>query len=162
MFWYSLKGFADGKYDKRLQRFETWLDPFSDPTDSGFQTVQSLYAIGSGGITGVGLGKSKQNASISNFVIQILEACRKPASDALAASKRFSPAVPIANPAARAAAETLPSTNPPTKAPKIVSLSDIDTTFATPFNTPETTTPINARANALKNACHSDQYYLPE
>ena len=56
----NLKGFADGKYDKRLQRFETWLDPFSDPTDSGFQTVQSLYAIGSGGITGVGLGKSKQ------------------------------------------------------------------------------------------------------
>lgn len=42
------------------------------------------------------LGKSKRSASISNFAIQILETCRKPASDALAASKRFAPAVPIA------------------------------------------------------------------
>ena len=42
------------------------------------------------------LGKSKQSASISNFAIQILEKCRKPASDALETSKRFAPAVPIA------------------------------------------------------------------
>lgn len=48
------------KYHRRLERFETWVDPFADPIDTGYQTVQSLYAIGSGGITGVGLGKSKQ------------------------------------------------------------------------------------------------------
>ncbi|MCQ2978705.1 MAG: FtsW/RodA/SpoVE family cell cycle protein [Clostridia bacterium] len=58
--WLKSLDIADGKYNKRLQRFETWLDPFSDPLDTGYQTVQSLYAIGSGGISGVGLGKSKQ------------------------------------------------------------------------------------------------------
>ena len=41
-------------------RIDTWLDPFSDPTGSGFQTVQSLYAIGSGGLLGLGLGQSRQ------------------------------------------------------------------------------------------------------
>lgn len=41
-------------------RIDTWLDPFSDPTGSGFQTVQSLYAIGSGGLLGKGLGLSRQ------------------------------------------------------------------------------------------------------
>ena len=44
----------------RLQRFATFLDPFKDKTGSGWQVVQSLYAIGSGGIFGVGLGESKQ------------------------------------------------------------------------------------------------------
>jgi cell division protein FtsW len=41
-------------------RLITWLNPFSDPTDKGWQTVQSLYAIGSGGIMGLGLGQSRQ------------------------------------------------------------------------------------------------------
>ena len=36
------------------------MDPWSDPTDKGFQIVQSLYAIGSGGLFGVGLGNSTQ------------------------------------------------------------------------------------------------------
>ena len=36
------------------------MDPLSDPTDKGFQIVQSLYAIGSGGLFGVGLGNSTQ------------------------------------------------------------------------------------------------------
>lgn len=44
----------------RMARFEAWLDPWSDPTGVGFQTVQSLYAIGTGGIFGVGLGNSRQ------------------------------------------------------------------------------------------------------
>lgn len=44
----------------RAGRFEAWLNPFADPTDTGFQTVQSLYAIGSGGIFGMGLGQSRQ------------------------------------------------------------------------------------------------------
>jgi len=41
-------------------RFVAWLDPFSDPQDKGFQTIQSLYAIGSGGLMGVGIGNSRQ------------------------------------------------------------------------------------------------------
>jgi cell division protein FtsW len=41
-------------------RVETWLDPFADPQGYGFQTIQSLYAIGSGGLTGAGIGGSRQ------------------------------------------------------------------------------------------------------
>ena len=41
-------------------RITAWLDPWSDPLDSGLQTIQSLYAIGSGGLLGVGLGQSRQ------------------------------------------------------------------------------------------------------
>lgn len=44
----------------RLQRVLTFLDPFSDMLGSGFQIVQSLYAIGSGGLFGLGLGQSRQ------------------------------------------------------------------------------------------------------
>jgi len=44
----------------RLQRFITFLDPWQDAIGDGWQIVQSLYAIGSGGIFGVGLGESKQ------------------------------------------------------------------------------------------------------
>ena len=41
-------------------RLESWLDPFADPLGAGHQTIQSLYAIGSGGATGLGLGNSRQ------------------------------------------------------------------------------------------------------
>ena len=41
-------------------RVTVWLDPFSDPKDKGFQTVQSLYAIASGGLMGTGIGASRQ------------------------------------------------------------------------------------------------------
>ncbi len=41
-------------------RIQTWLDPFADATGDGWQTVQSLYAVGSGGMTGLGLGQSRQ------------------------------------------------------------------------------------------------------
>ncbi len=41
-------------------RLASWLDPFSDPLGDGHQTIQSLYAIGSGGATGLGLGNSRQ------------------------------------------------------------------------------------------------------
>lgn len=41
-------------------RIDTWLDPFSDITGSTWQVVQSIYAIGSGGLFGVGLGNSTQ------------------------------------------------------------------------------------------------------
>jgi len=45
----------------RMKRFTTFLDPFADPTSNGWQVVQSLYALGSGGLFGVGIGKSTQN-----------------------------------------------------------------------------------------------------
>ncbi len=48
----------------RLSRITAWLDPFSDPTDTGFQIVQSLYAIASGGLFGLGLGQSRQKTFI--------------------------------------------------------------------------------------------------
>lgn len=44
----------------RMRRFASFLDPFSDPFNTGFQLTQSLIAIGSGGINGVGFGSSVQ------------------------------------------------------------------------------------------------------
>lgn len=41
-------------------RIKYWLDPWADPTGLGFQTIQSLLAIGSGGILGRGIGQSRQ------------------------------------------------------------------------------------------------------
>jgi len=43
----------------RMERFLAFLDPWKDPQDTGFQTVQSLLAIGSGGLVGVGLGAGR-------------------------------------------------------------------------------------------------------
>ena len=41
-------------------RLRSWQDPFADPLGDGHQTIQSLYAIGSGGAAGLGLGNSRQ------------------------------------------------------------------------------------------------------
>ena len=41
-------------------RLEYWIDPWSDPLDKGHQVIQSMYAIGSGGLFGLGLGNSRQ------------------------------------------------------------------------------------------------------
>ena len=41
-------------------RITAWLHPEQDPGDTGYQILQSLYAIGSGGLFGLGLGKSRQ------------------------------------------------------------------------------------------------------
>ena len=41
-------------------RVTAWLHPEQDPGDTGYQILQSLYAIGSGGLFGMGLGKSRQ------------------------------------------------------------------------------------------------------
>ena len=41
-------------------RFSAWLNPFADASDAGYQIVQSLYSIGSGGLLGLGLGNSRQ------------------------------------------------------------------------------------------------------
>lgn len=44
----------------RLARVTTFMDPFKDIKGEGWQIVQSLYAIGSGGIFGAGIGQSRQ------------------------------------------------------------------------------------------------------
>lgn len=44
----------------RSDRIIAWLHPFENSSDTAYQTVQGLYAIGSGGLFGVGLGESKQ------------------------------------------------------------------------------------------------------
>ena len=41
-------------------RVTAWLRPEEDPSDTGYQILQSLYAIGSGGLVGLGFGKSRQ------------------------------------------------------------------------------------------------------
>ncbi len=43
-----------------MSRFQYWLDPWADATGKGYQTIQSLLAIGSGGLWGRGLGNSRQ------------------------------------------------------------------------------------------------------
>ncbi|MBR2240181.1 MAG: putative lipid II flippase FtsW [Clostridia bacterium] len=49
-----------GKGGFRLDRIATYFNPWADAQGTGYQMVQSLYAIGSGGFFGVGLGESKQ------------------------------------------------------------------------------------------------------
>lgn len=44
----------------RFKRLTAFLDPFKDAQDTGYQLVQSLYAMGSGKITGLGLGAGRQ------------------------------------------------------------------------------------------------------
>lgn len=43
-----------------MNRLQSWRDPWLDPRDKGYQTCQSLMAIGSGGVFGVGIGNSRQ------------------------------------------------------------------------------------------------------
>lgn len=56
----SSAGDSAGDANFRLGRILNYMDPWQDPTGTGWQTIQSLYAIGSGGLFGVGLGESKQ------------------------------------------------------------------------------------------------------
>ena len=44
----------------RMERFTAFLHPWADPADTGYQTIQSLLALGSGGLAGMGLGQSRQ------------------------------------------------------------------------------------------------------
>lgn len=58
---YLIKQVASGESASfRLGRIQTWLNIEADLTGTGWQINQSLYAIGSGGLFGVGLGNSKQ------------------------------------------------------------------------------------------------------
>ena len=56
----STAGDSAGDASFRLGRILNFMDPWQDPTGKGWQTIQGLYAIGSGGLFGVGLGESKQ------------------------------------------------------------------------------------------------------
>ncbi len=61
----------------RLRRLTAFIDPFKDAQDSGYQLVQSLYALGSGGFFGVGVGSSKQKMfylpeAHNDFIISVL------------------------------------------------------------------------------------------
>lgn len=49
-----------GKIEYAMTRLKGWIDPFSDIQGDTYQTVQSLIAIGSGGLFGKGLGNSRQ------------------------------------------------------------------------------------------------------
>jgi len=58
-------------------RIASYIDPFADPTGDGWQIIQSLYAIGSGGFFGVGLGDSRQKYSYvpepeNDFIFSII------------------------------------------------------------------------------------------
>ncbi len=61
----------------RLTRFTSFLNPWKDPQNSGFQIIQSLIALGSGHWVGVGLGMSKQKffylpAAHTDFILAII------------------------------------------------------------------------------------------
>lgn len=51
---------TDAEEGFRLTRIRAWLDPYSYESDKSFQSLQALYAIGSGGLFGKGLGNSIQ------------------------------------------------------------------------------------------------------
>lgn len=61
----------------RRERLLAFLNPEKDPLDTGYHIIQSLYALGSGGLFGVGLGQSRQKffylpAPSTDFVFAIL------------------------------------------------------------------------------------------
>ena len=57
---YFIKNLTAESNSFRIDRILVFLNPLSDATGTGYQMIQSLYAIGSGGLFGVGLGNSKQ------------------------------------------------------------------------------------------------------
>ena len=61
----------------RRRRILAFLDPWSDPHGTGFQIIQSLVAVGSGGFTGLGLGHGRQKllylpAAYTDFIFSII------------------------------------------------------------------------------------------
>ncbi len=68
---------SDGGFSYITERFQSWRNPQSDPQGSTYQTYQSLLAIGSGGIFGLGFGESRQkylylSESQNDFVFSIV------------------------------------------------------------------------------------------
>lgn len=61
----------------RMKRITSFIDPWADPLKSGWNIIQSLYAIGSGGLYGLGLGQSRQKFAYlpeqyTDFIFSIL------------------------------------------------------------------------------------------
>jgi len=61
----------------RLKRILNFIDPWADPLGGGYQIIQSLYAIGPGGLVGLGLGMSRQKYNYlpepqTDFIFSIL------------------------------------------------------------------------------------------
>ncbi len=61
----------------RAARITAFVDPWADPLGSGYQSIQAMYAFGSGGIDGVGLGLSRQKffylpAAHTDFIFAII------------------------------------------------------------------------------------------
>jgi cell division protein FtsW len=61
----------------RIDRFTSFLDPWSDPLGKGYHLIQSLYAFGHGGLTGAGFGQSIQKlhylpAAHNDFIFSII------------------------------------------------------------------------------------------
>lgn len=61
----------------RVKRFMAFLDPWADPRGAGYHTIQSLIAVGSGGLFGVGIGRSSQKlqylpSAYSDFMFAIV------------------------------------------------------------------------------------------
>jgi cell division protein FtsW len=61
----------------QLDRIQTFLEPFRDPLGSGYNTIQALLALGLGGLTGLGLGESRQKflylpAPSTDFIFAII------------------------------------------------------------------------------------------
>ena len=68
---------AADKFSYFTGRIQSWLDPFSDMQDTTWQTCQSLIAIGSGGLFGMGFGESRQkflylSESKNDFVFAVV------------------------------------------------------------------------------------------
>ncbi|MFH1771481.1 MAG: putative peptidoglycan glycosyltransferase FtsW [Candidatus Omnitrophota bacterium] len=64
-------------YPYRIRRMAAYLDPFSDPKGSGFQSIQSQIAYGEGGLWGTGFGEGKQKlfflpAAHTDFIFSII------------------------------------------------------------------------------------------
>lgn len=61
----------------RVRRIMAYLNPWADPEGSGFQLIQSLVALGSGGLLGLGLGESRQKlfylpAAHTDFIFSVI------------------------------------------------------------------------------------------
>jgi len=59
------------------ERLSAWKDPFLDPEDSGYQIIQSLYALARGGLMGVGIGQGFQKlgalpASDTDYIMAVI------------------------------------------------------------------------------------------
>jgi len=59
------------------ERLSAWKDPFVDPEDSGYQIIQSLYALARGGLMGVGIGQGFQKlgalpASDTDYIMAVI------------------------------------------------------------------------------------------